>query len=211
VAGYERYARLARIRYADPRGLLCLALAPSGMAAAGGRDGSVTVWNADSDAPLARRLAGGASPVTSVAFSPADGALAAANEDGLVRRWDPTGGQRMGRTLHAPGGAIWAIAFSPDGRWLASAGEDGRYGCGRCEVARRAADRSKGTRGPRSPWPLAPMAGGSLRPGAMEQLGYGTRVAASLSPSRCAGTTGPSSASPSAPSGVGSRQVARTG
>jgi WD40 repeat protein len=125
LAVYRRNARLARIIYGDPRGLLSVAVGPGGAVAAAGRDGSVTLWDSRSDEPVGRRLALRGSPVTSVAFSPTGQTIAASDEEGAIRRWDARSGRAIGTSLRAGGGAIWDIAFSPDGRWLASAGEDG--------------------------------------------------------------------------------------
>jgi WD40 repeat protein len=78
--------------------------------------------------PRTEVLRGQGSPVTCMAFSPADHLLASSGEDGSVRLWDTRTGDAV-RTLVGSGdsaNAVDAVAFSADGRRLATAGHDGR-------------------------------------------------------------------------------------
>jgi WD40 repeat protein/serine/threonine protein kinase len=90
--------------------------------AAGGFDGTVLIWNADSG-KLLIRLAG-SDIVHAVAFKPDAQQIAAACADGIIRVWSTADG-RLLHGLDGHQGRVWNVAFAPDGRRLASAGADG--------------------------------------------------------------------------------------
>jgi hypothetical protein len=108
-----------------------VAFAPNGgIAATGGFDGRVLMW--DVSEPLApRRLAELADQgqwVMALAFSPTGGIMATGGSDTRVLVWDvskPSNPRRLAEiTDHT--GSVRAVAFSPDGRAMASGGADKR-------------------------------------------------------------------------------------
>jgi WD40 repeat protein len=88
--------------------------------AAGGEDGSVTLWDARSHRRLARLDPPGEVPIDVIAWRPHGHTLAAADADGVIRWWDIRHYTASGGPLRA-GAAVTALAFSRDGRTLASA------------------------------------------------------------------------------------------
>ncbi len=85
----------------------------------GKQAGEILVWDKNSGA-IRHRLAGHASSVTSLTFSPEGATLASASHDRTVNLWDVATGQlRMRFREHTL--PIAAASFSSDGRWIASA------------------------------------------------------------------------------------------
>ncbi|MBA4188738.1 MAG: hypothetical protein C0467_12130 [Planctomycetaceae bacterium] len=102
-----------------------VAVSPDGKLAVCGSpyDGKLRVFDVVSGKEL-RRLAGHASWVTCVAFSPDGRRVASGGQDGAVKLWDmPTG--RLLRTFAHPGTVPAVVAFSPNGKTMSSTGEDG--------------------------------------------------------------------------------------
>ncbi len=83
--------------------------------------GTVQVWDVASGKS---RTIGGASWVSSVAFSPDGAILAIADVSGGVTLWDVATGEDRGSIASEPSGGALSIAFSPDGAILATG--DGR-------------------------------------------------------------------------------------
>ena len=94
--------------------------------ATSGWDGTVKVWDADTESLnlIFRAGTSGAYEPANIAFSPDGRKLALADDRGLVLVWDATTGRPL-QTLKGHTGHANGVAFSPDGRKLASGDEDG--------------------------------------------------------------------------------------
>ncbi|MEV7325257.1 WD40 repeat domain-containing protein [Streptomyces sp. NPDC093970] len=105
--------------------LLCLALSPDGtLAAAGGTDGVVRLWNPATGERAGEFRTGHDENVYTVQFSPDGTLLAAGIADGLVRLWKVGAREPVEHPPFGHTGAVHAVAFSPDGTRLAVAGAD---------------------------------------------------------------------------------------
>jgi WD40 repeat protein len=99
-----------------------LAFSPrGGLAASGGQDKVVRVWEADTGKVL-HTLTGYPGEVWSLAFSPDGKVLAAAGGWGEVRLYATASGREL-RQLHGATVPLLALSFSPDGKRLAGGGE----------------------------------------------------------------------------------------
>jgi WD40 repeat protein len=89
-------------------------------------DGTVIFWDAGTGEPLGDPLKIRVRVITSLAFSPSDGAtLALGADDGSVYLWDVVNDQQKAEFLGAQGGRVVSLAFSPtDPGLLASGGGD---------------------------------------------------------------------------------------
>jgi eukaryotic-like serine/threonine-protein kinase len=109
---------LAELRHAGPETRLQVALSPDGRTLTSRASDSLSVWNV-AGADERMELAGHASGVTSVSFSPDSTTLASTSKDGTVGLWEPATG-RLRRTLGGYPADVQACAFSPDGTLLAT-------------------------------------------------------------------------------------------
>jgi WD40 repeat protein len=104
--------------------VLSIALSPDGkLAASGGEDGSVRVWETV-DGLVRFSLRSHAMPVRAIAFSADSTVLADASDDGDTHRWDTRTGKKIGSRLqlNAPGDGVGAVAFGPDASLIATGG-----------------------------------------------------------------------------------------
>ncbi len=100
-----------------------VACSPKGrMAASGGFDGEVQVWEISSGATLWQKHVNDMS-VNCLAFSPNGELLACAGNLGHLSLYDAASGAEIQR-LEGHGVQVFWVAFSPDGKVLASAGAD---------------------------------------------------------------------------------------
>ena len=120
--------RLAAFLYADSA-VRTVAVSIENKIAAGGADGTITIWAAADDYPSdehpALVLRGHVDRVNGVAFSPDGARLVSGGDDGTIRVWDVATGEAVGEPLIGHADAVWAVTFSPDGELIASGSLDG--------------------------------------------------------------------------------------
>ncbi len=108
----------------SPDALVALASSRSGVLAAAGRHGVVTLGGWEPGAPTLELPVPGLA-AWSITLSPDGTILATSAEDGAIRLWDTqTGALRMEH--REPRQGTIALEFSPDGAWLAATGHDDR-------------------------------------------------------------------------------------
>lgn len=97
-----------------PKQVSALGLDPDGtLAAAGGQDGSITVWNLENGKK--QGIPGAKSRVSSVVFHPVDPVLLTSHYDGKIREWRLPSG-KAGPTLDCQNQPIFHLAVTPDGK-----------------------------------------------------------------------------------------------
>jgi WD40 repeat protein len=92
--------------------------------ASGSQDGTIIIWDTDTNQSVGKPLAGHTDWVTTVAFSPDGHLLASGSRDATIIIWDVETGEMVGEPLTGHDGEVRSIAFNPDGTILASAGID---------------------------------------------------------------------------------------
>ena len=103
--------------------VVSVAFSRDGTPASGGRDGTVILWDAVTEQPIAT-LMGHTASARSVAFSPDGSILASGSHDGTIILWD-VATQQPEDTLTEHTAGVESIAFSRAGSTLASGSHDG--------------------------------------------------------------------------------------
>jgi WD40 repeat protein len=100
--------------------------------AAGGADGSVRLWNAESRQALPVAMKGHAKGVATISFAPDGTVLASGSDDRTVKLWDVASGRELASaalSLAAPESPddhpVTSVQFSPGGQMLAASATDG--------------------------------------------------------------------------------------
>jgi len=91
--------------------------------AAGGQDGAVRVWDAQTGAEHVR-VQSASNRVDSIAFRSDGALLAVGGQDNVVRVFDVATGSELS-PLIGPSGAVTSVVFSPRGNMIAAASDDG--------------------------------------------------------------------------------------
>lgn len=118
--GFSRYL------WGHPGFVNRVVVSPDGsLAASGGEDGSIRLWDLNSLSPLGAPLLGHTGAVLDLSFSPDGSLLASASADRLVVLWDLAAGKPLGAPLLGHSDEVTALRFSPDGEALVTGGRDG--------------------------------------------------------------------------------------
>lgn len=99
-----------------------LAVSAGGLVLAGDADGTIVLWDGESDQPVGEPLVTG-SPVVSVAFSPDGQSFITGGVDGVVTRWD-VATRASTQQLQGHLDVVTAVAFDPSGDLIVSASVD---------------------------------------------------------------------------------------
>ena len=101
-------------------GIYAVAFSANGTLAAGGADGSTTLWDTASGEPIKTLPDTGSKGVLGVAFSPDGGTLATADANHDFYLWDAASGHLIDAIPDPQSQGVLAVAFSPDGKLVAT-------------------------------------------------------------------------------------------
>jgi WD40 repeat protein len=90
------------------------------LAASGGEDGTIRLWDPDTGNPMGAPLKGHTSAVKGLAFSADGETLASSGLDGTIILWNVGTHEPLAPPLHGGHGDSQELAFSPDGKTLAA-------------------------------------------------------------------------------------------
>ena len=101
-------------------GINAVAFSPDGTLAAGGADGSTTLWDTSSGEPIRTLPDTSSKGVLAAAFSPSGGTLVTADANHDFFLWNVASGQLVDEIADPRSQGVLAVAFSPDGKLLAT-------------------------------------------------------------------------------------------
>ncbi|HEY3907002.1 MAG TPA: serine/threonine-protein kinase, partial [Streptosporangiaceae bacterium] len=105
---------------AGKAGINAVAFSANGTLAAGGADGSTTLWDPATGEPIRTLADTGSKGVLAVAFSPDGGTLATADANHEFYLWDVATGHLIDAISDPQSQGVLAITFSPDGKLVAT-------------------------------------------------------------------------------------------
>ncbi len=122
---YERLTVLNDERGGQNAPPVTLAIAPDSiLAAAGGSDGHITLWNLSTQR-VVQQLDGHTDQINDLAFSPDGRLLASSSVDQTAIVWDVAEGEMLWDPFTGHDGIVWSVAFHPNSQQLSTGGGDG--------------------------------------------------------------------------------------